>query len=564
MAWTCRIELNNEKLSNFNVSTHFSDRFSEDKVFIKNDADCIVIDGVILNKSELQSSYGLALPELAKNNLWGGTAQQFVNELRGPFTGLFLHTGNLCAFGNQTGDASVFYYGDAATVIISSDFNEAVKECRNNNKTLTFNEVYANHILSFGYAVEGNTVIKEIKKVNPGCYITIERGKIVEKVYHRFETKKREISIEQAVDELDVAFRKAVKRCFGKDLEYGYMHHLADMSGGFDSRMTSWVAHDMGYRDVTNITYSKSGSFEEIYGRQVAQALGNEFIFEYLDDVAFIFDLEKLVSMNFGLATYVGITGGQKILSGIDFAKFGLEHTGQLGDVVVGSFCKRPEDDSAKSIRNLQYGDWITPIVMCAEQFESQELFSLYYRGFSGTLMTHHIRRHYTEAVSPFIDVDFLQFCLSLPLEYRCGHKLYFKWLQEKYSDALLIPSTRKQPGEKKLSKKDIYHMLPTWMRHAIISVSKSLHIAGLISDKQGMNPMDYWYQNNAGMRSFINGYFSEHIAEMSSYPDVVTDLRKVFDQGRTMDKLLVLTVVAAFHLYIVDTAWMDSSQKAK
>ena len=71
MAWSCRIELNNGKLSNHNVSTHFSGRFAEDKVFIRNDTGCAVIDGVILNKLELQARYGVPLSKLVISNLGG-------------------------------------------------------------------------------------------------------------------------------------------------------------------------------------------------------------------------------------------------------------------------------------------------------------------------------------------------------------------------------------------------------------------------------------------------------------------------------------------------------------
>lgn len=258
--------------------------------------------------------------------------------------------------------------------------------------------------------------------------------------------------------------------------------------------MTFWVANELGYGNITNISYGKANSLDEEYGRKVSQALGNPFIFEEQDNVEFVYNIETLVRMNFGFATYVGITGGKKILSEQDFSKFGLEHRGQLGGAIVGSFCVDANDRDPHDMRSLQYSDRITPLDQYVNEYENKEAFTMYYRGLQGTLMTHHhIRRHYTEAVAPFLDIDFMQYCLHLPLELRCGHKLYFEWINEKYPAALSIPNTRRL-DTKGIDKKKLYHIMPTWMRHMAITISNKLNLTTLISDKRGMNPMDYWY----------------------------------------------------------------------
>lgn len=546
MAWICSATVVNRKITEVYVTPKFDSRFQNDKVYIEKENRRVLIDGVILNKSELEEENGKEFREIVSTQ---GLDSTFPRCLRGPFTGMFYDGKQICAYGNQTGDACVFYYVDKQLILISSDFNLIFEACRETHKKLTFDEVYANHILSLGFAVEGHTVLNEIKKVQPGREIIFNGEDHIENYYFRFDFNYVSTDAQVAIDQLDVLFRKAVHRCFQKDLEYGYESHLADMSGGLDSRMTSWVAHELGYVDVTNISYGKADSLDEEYGRKVSQALGNAYIFESLDDVEFIYDIEELVHMNFGLATYVGITGGKKILSEQDFTKFGLEHTGQLGGAIVGSFCVSASDTDPHDMRSLQYSDRITPVVHDVDEYENKEAFAMYYRGLQGTLMTHHIRRNYTEAVAPFLDVDFMQYCLHLPLELRCGHKLYFEWIKAKYPAALGIPNTRR-PETKGIDKKKLYHKMPTWMRHMAISVSNKLHLTALISDKRGMNPMDYWYGTNEKMRSFIQHYYEEHIVEMREYPEIVNELKNVYTNGRTMDKLLVLTVIAAFHLY--------------
>lgn len=48
------------------------------------------------------------------------------------------------------------------------------------------------------------------------------------------------MAVTDLIDMLDEKFRAVVKLEFDKDIEYGYKY-LVDLSGGLDSRMTSWV-----------------------------------------------------------------------------------------------------------------------------------------------------------------------------------------------------------------------------------------------------------------------------------------------------------------------------------
>lgn len=551
MAWVVCCDIETNKIINVDIKTEFDARFSADKVHITKENMEAVIDGVLLNKTELLNQYECDLKKLVYNH---GFSLDFPLMLRGPFCGMYWDDSIICAYGNQTGDTTVFYYFDNSFFVVSSDFNRVVSICKEKKKTLTFNKTYANHIFSLGFATEGHTVASEIKRVQPGNAVIMDGKSAVETTYFQFSPCREEMTMEDAIDRLDYEFGKAVVRCFKKDEEYGYQFHLADMSGGLDSRMTTWVAHDLGYTPITNISYAKSGSLDEQYARLVANTLGNEFCFLPLDNVEFIYDIENIVRMNYGLAAYAGITGGKKMLSQIDFNKYGLEHTGQIGDVIIGTFCKSVSDNSiAPTVRDIQYSDWVDPELEYKDRYETKELLFLYYRAFQGALATHYIRRNFTEAVSPFLDVDFIQFCLNLPLEHRCEHKLYYNWIETKYPSALAVPSTRSRPGKKKIGKKELYHMMPTWARHAIIGLSKKLHLANLISDKNGMNPMDYWYENNSEMRRFINGYFNDQIHELRTDREIINLAREMFKRGRTMDKLLVLTVLAANHIYIQD-----------
>ena len=132
-------------------------------------------------------------------------------------------------------------------------------------------------------------------------------------------------------------FEKAVKKEFEKDKKDGYKH-LVDLSGGLDSRMVSWVANDMGYKEQLNISYCKEGYYDEKISKEIAKYLNHEYIFKYLDDKKFLYDIEEITDKNFCAATYFGITGGNRLLKSLNMKIFGLEHTGQLGDALLSTY----------------------------------------------------------------------------------------------------------------------------------------------------------------------------------------------------------------------------------
>lgn len=69
---------------------------------------------------------------------------------------------------------------------------------------------------------------------------------------------------------------------------------MVDLSGGLDSRMVSWVANDMGYKEQLNISYCKEGYYDEKISKEIAKYLNHEYIFKYLDDKNFYMILKKL------------------------------------------------------------------------------------------------------------------------------------------------------------------------------------------------------------------------------------------------------------------------------
>ncbi len=528
---------------NLRASFFADGRFEGDCAFFEDGNELLLLDGVILNSTELKEAADVSdMPSLV--SALKKEDPLFFRRFIGPFCGVVADTesDSLSAFGNQTGDGIIFYYNDRHFCAVSNDFLSVLELCKKAEVPLTFNPVAANQILSMGCVVEGNTYVSEIHKSNPGKVVTLSRNGATENIYHRFSNKPKQMTLDEAVERVDSAFQKAVKRCFDKDLEYGYSHHLADMSGGLDSRMTSFVAKKLGYDNITNISYSKNGSQESEYARLAAEAMGNEWQFRSLDGVEFIYDVDSIVKKNYGLAYYAGITGGERFLAELDFKKFGLEHTGQLG-LVLSSYSDSPDEMRALNADCMVLTKGIDPMLTQTEEYENNEIFTKYLSGFQKTLTTHFVRRHYTTAVAPFIDVEFMETCLEIPLEYRCGHKLYWAWLDKKHPDAAAIPTTRQRPASR--AKKEWAH-IKRGVKNRVRRMLKKLGLVRSGYASQNMNPFDFWYDTKPEMRDFVENYFKENIAFFDYIPETKKLLEDNFVGKKVSSKLTVLTVLAA------------------
>lgn len=536
----------------FSVQETGTCRFEHDHLCRDDEAYAIVVDGLILNQKELFGRYGVSDFKSLVETMYAENPSCFFNGFRGPFTGLYYD--KLCrqavVFTNQTGDSAVFYHLSDDHCWFSSNYTLLVHTLQAKGRSLSLNEKAAHWMLTFGYLIDNDLFAKDIKRLNAGKALYLNEGVWKEERYHRFTSKNLQLTEDEAMEKIDVLFRQAVRRCFDKDLEYGYTQHLVDMSAGMDSRMVNYVAEALGYKGITNISYSQSGSEEERWSKAVAAHLGHPMLFEALDGHEFIFDIDKLIEGNFGTYLYTGITGGARLLSKIDFSVFGTEQTGQLGDIAIGTFVKTdslavdPEAVRLSHRLPLRYDP-------NSELWENQDLYSLYTRGFQAAMSSWFIRKRFTFALSPFTDVDFMAFCYDLPVSMRKGHHLYWKWVQRYYPEALVLPTSRKRVPVT-LSEKGMDFIQRAF--HKGVKVSRKLMFkAGLIPSRirpeSSMNPYEYWYDTDPRVRMFLDGYYHTHLSLLEGYPVVQKEVVTLFETGTVLEKLMALTVLGSIKI---------------
>lgn len=530
----------------------FSQRFTEDKVNYEDANIVILSDGVILNKFELLGKYDCK--DLAEYMQTKCLSASFPSEMIGPFNS-FIYDKNMktgMAFGNQTGDSSVFYRIDEqeSLLVFSNNFNCIIEK---NDAHRCLDEQSAHYLLTYGFLVSDGTIIKGVKRLPPGKKLVFSEDGVKVTTYHRFDFLNRnDISLDEAINKIDELFRKAVRRCFEKDIEYGYTTHLADLSAGLDSRMVNWVARDMGYNDFVNITYSQSGSDENKLLEGLTRVLKSPVYYRQLDDASFIFEAEDAIRDEFGLAYYFGFTGGRQFLQLIDFDKFGLQHTGQIGDIVL-SMSKISGNNTEVDFSVGRCSKLLKLRYQPQGSYASNEEFLFYTRGFRGALSTHYIRSNYTYAVSPFLDPELIAYCLSIPDSLRRNHYLYWAWIDKKYPLAGKIKSSRERFYAGAPISAKLYHYRKKAARGFNKYANKVLRKAGLgrfALSGANMNPWDYWYDTNPDIREFVRNYTNEHLHFLSSYPHIRDEVIAMSRSGRASDKLLAVSLLATIKVY--------------
>ncbi len=552
-----RDDLINEVIesNNFYLERRTIKKFEKDKVFTEDDEYIIITEGVILNSLKLIEKYKASNFKNAIISMYRKNGETFFEEFRGSFSGLFYdkNKNKWIIYTNHVGDKQIFYYRMRDKVIFGSEINYLVSYMKNNKISYTFDEIGAYFLLTYGYMLEDYTLIREIRKLNAGKYIKIEDGDFQVLTYYEIDnTPDYSQSEEEIIQNIDRLFRNAVKLEFEKDREYGYKH-IASLSGGLDSRMTVWVAHELGYTEQLNVTFSQTDYWDETIAKEIARDLEHEWLFYALDNGIYLKNIREMIEINFGDCLYAGAAHANGCLSKIDFDKYGIYHTGQIGDVILGTFYSSENPQTSYKPRD---GAYSTRLVQNDEKkylkykYNNEEVFKFYNRAFTGALQGNLVSQKYTEVASPFLDIEFFEYCLKIPLKYRYDHRIYKKWILRKYPDAAKYKWEKIQ-GKITERTYSIFGRTTTLKALPRKAFNKLFHASSL-NTKHHMNPIDYWYNTNDDLREFFLDTFNKGI-DLLKNEKLRNDCQKLFTTGNTIEKTQVLTLLEAWRYYFVD-----------
>ncbi|MCI8522567.1 MAG: hypothetical protein HFI62_05115 [Lachnospiraceae bacterium] len=523
-------------------------KFPQDEVFLSDGERISFLDGYIYNKEaficpegyhDWQRSFALSL---------GKDVAAHLEKMRGAFCGYSYEreTGDVIIYTDQVSNKALYYYVEGDKWMISNYVALIVRVLRANRITCHFNPTAARYMLTYGYMLDDSTFVTQIRRLLPGHYGKISDGRVRLFKYYEIPCDEEQMSEKEAVEQIDSAFRQAIVREFTKDREYGY-RHLVDLSGGLDSRMVTWAAHELGFREQVNIAYSRLDYLDQKISAQVAMALKHEYLYKAMDDLTWMYDVDEMTCKNNGAAVCLGMTGGNRLLRMLDKETFGIEHTGMVGDAIVSTFYHDKNLNDQSPVFGLnQYSNFLRYSFdeKILTQYKKQEIFAVVTRGLLGAQSSYMIRQNYLETGSPFLDVDFLAAVMAVPFAYRKNHHIYLKWIADRYPAAadFIWEKWGVKPRESEIFKRKI----KTTGKLAAGYLQKVSHKPS----RSSMNPMDYWYQNDMDVRKYVETMYKERIADDSLPEDLRHDMKLLFTAGNFTEKTQVLTVLSAMYLF--------------
>ncbi|MBS6798854.1 MAG: hypothetical protein KH297_03150 [Firmicutes bacterium] len=535
------------KINDFYFVMKQNGRFSEDKLFYETKDYFILIDGIVLNKNELLDKYKKSYVEIILQ-IYQEDRDELPRSLRGPFSGLIYdkNSDSIFAFTNHTGDGGVFYYAKDS-LIISNNFDWIIQSLKILNISYSLDTNAINYICTFGFMLDNTTYVDIIKRCMPGQAIYYVKGKATKNYYHIFNNYDViNLTEEEIIDRIDNLFRKAIKREFDKDREYGYKS-IVDLSGGLDCRVVNYVAKSMGYSDILNVSFSQT--FSDEYKAMIALSRDLKFkLFHYpLDNATHLYDIDKIVKKNYGLSFYAGAGAIMSIMENINLDIYGLEHGGIMGEMADGVFPGPGYDHHIppsfeKGMPFSRKFDLSILPSKILEEYDNLELFTIMGRGLLGGANTQLIRRDYTGYVSPFEDVDFYDFFISIPVETRGKGQILKKWISLKYPEAFNIIEDKLmcRPNSSKIIKK--YKKYKKKFKGKLNQYFGRLIPALGINN---MNPTEYWYNTNENIKTFVDDYYKSNISRMDKYINEQKMVRELFESNNINDKLISLTILS-------------------
>jgi asparagine synthase (glutamine-hydrolysing) len=526
-------------------------RFYEENFLESNPKFLMIADGVLLNLDTL----------LIENNakdyfelcalLSEKGDSTFFKYFKGNFSGYFFDKQNMTGtlFTNHFGDKRIYYYENNEQFIFASTVLDIVNYLKKHNLPYDLDEAGAYCLLTYGYMYHNLTLVKQIKKLLPGQYLTIDSSGITQQhFYYKLpiaSNVKEDDSI--LVEEINRLFTIATRLQVSKNERYSY-RHVCPLSAGLDSRITTYAVSRLIDDNDTllNMTYSETFELDQIIPFKISKDIKSHLLFKAQDNGLFLKDIVAGAEIGDGIQYYPWPAQLTDYTNLLDKKSVGIIHTGVLGDAILGaSFNTRNNDkavfgDGAYSRKLLNK---LSPLITEVE-YPNREHGFFYNRGFNGATLGYSTAfQKFTEAYSPFMDIDFFNFCLSLPKELRKNHNLYYKWINKYYPEACKFKF-----NGMKIPKKPSFRLKYKGKSYPIETIPSLL--INVINSKagvyRGMNPMDFWYNTNKQMKEHLDNFYNSHISCLDGYDELKKDAIMLYNNGTTQEKTLVISLLGS------------------
>ena len=530
----------------FMLYRNYNKKFENEKIFQKYKDLIIVIDGVILNSKELVNKYaGINLAETIYK-MFQSNGIGFVDELRGNFYGFIYEekSNTWYAFTNHLGNKPLYYYYNKEREIfcVSSDLFDIVSIMKKLNIQVELDELGAYYMLTFGYMLMDTTMISEVKKVEPGTILTYVDKKLSKEEYYFIDNEDYiNDSEDKIISNMYELFNISIDQSFRKDVENGYKH-ISYLSGGLDSRIIGIVAKEMGYDNITTLTFAENNSRDEKIARSIAADYKFENIFKSLNNGNFLNKIEEAVDANFGQIIYSGAVHLLDATNSINLEPYGFLYNGNLADVMHGDYIEGLEH-TKPSLSNWAYSSRLLNKVEFVQdriikKYGNEEKFAIYNRGVNAIYNGSISMLDTMETCEPYTHQDIVKYFTKMPPKYKYKEALFLKMIQKYYPKAT---DYKWQKWNVKPTSFNTKFMMTFFGKVYRVLDGK---IQSLTTQSNNMNPFDKWYENNEQLREFVTLYLKENINYLDKYPGLKKDCIMILDNGKLIEKTQVMTLI--------------------
>lgn len=541
-------------------------KFLDDKIFIESNEFIIALEGVIFNKADLIKKYTRKTWEQCIIEMYEKNGETFYNEFRGSFSGFFFDKGTeiRIIFTDHIGDKPIYYFKDNETIVFASEINYIIKLWIDNNIDFSLDDRGVYSLLTQGYMLEDLTPFDKIRKLKAGSYIKVKNDTLEINRYHLLSNIPDDnLTDKEIISQIDILFKQAMLRQINKNKEYGY-NNIAPLSAGLDSRMTTWVLSQK-VKNILNVTYSQSNYLDETIPKEISSELRTDWTFKTLDNGLSLFYLDEMVKRNSGVVLYPGPAQVWDSFHLLDHKKTGVIHTGMLGDVVVGTFYKSLEKLAKFRIEDGAYSKRLFNRFekdlggYQIEEYKNQEIFNFYNRGFNGANMgAPLVFQEFGESYSPFYDIDFLEFCLTIPVKKRWKNYIYDKWIIEKYPEAAKYAHNGRKISKTKGREFKLFSKTFTISEFRKKMTDIFTMKVKSMGTSNHMNPFDYWYNTNNELKNYMDEYYYKNI-DLIETDELKNDIKEMYEKGNTSEKTQVLTLLSIVQNYFHNTDWLKN-----
>lgn len=516
----------------------------------------VLFDGFLLNANGVSPKDLLSDPR--------GKDAEYISSVlsgyRGSFRGFFILDGALCLFTDHLGNYPLYYYEDESLLCCSGSVFEIARELEGRG-ALRLSLAGAYSMLTYAYMLEDFTLFEGVRRLEPGAVLSWSfplcnqdlagRGGASTLIrYHQIERPSVLASRNEAIETIDELFLQAVKRQSDFNMAHGLPDHCA-LSAGLDSRMTAFALRRLGVERIKCFTYSESFQDDCIIPMKICHDCGWEWVFKNLDNGWDLLDIDEAVNISNGTNYYLWASQLNGYLKMSNTDAMGLIHTGVLGDVIVGSFAKTKE----QACRMYRIGDGayskklihkLSDVVGIHDGVPYEEGM-IRNRGINGAALgyTYSFSR-VACASSPFMDIDFFDYCLGLPTEMRLGHSLYYDWVTDFYVDATRYPhngvkiASSDAPSFRLGGRSIAFRRIPGLIKNKIRAMRGA----------SSMNPFDLWYQGNCEIQRCYADYYESNRLVLSQYPELLKDASDLFETGNALERALVLSLLGSLSIF--------------